>query len=74
MTTDAIDHERAQPSLIPLTADELEAAGKKLAEKVRELEVMKEAHAAERAEAKEEREQLEADISSIASMIRQHGR
>jgi predicted nucleic acid-binding Zn-ribbon protein len=74
MTTDAIDQEHAQPSLIPLSAEELEAAGKKLAEKVRELEEMKEDHAEQRTEMQENRKALEAEISSIASTIRQHGR
>ena len=71
MTTDP---EQAQPSLIPLTPEELEAAGKKLAEKVRELELMKQDHAEARTEMKDARDVLEGEISAIASTIRRHGR
>lgn len=63
-----------QPPLIPLSPEELEAAGKKLAEKVRELEELKKAHDAERKDMSEDRKKLEGEISSIASTIREHGR
>jgi len=70
----AIDKDLAQPPLIPMSEAELKEAGQKLASKVRELEDMKREHAAEAKERSEDRAGLQAEISAIASTIRQHGR
>jgi hypothetical protein len=69
-----IDKDLAQPPLIPMSDVELKAAGKQLAQKVRELEDMKREHAAEAKERSEDRAGLQAEVSAIASTIRQHGR
>jgi predicted nucleic acid-binding Zn-ribbon protein len=72
--SEPVDKDKVQPPLIPLSPEELEAAGKKLAEKVRELEELKEQHEEGRKFMSEARKKLEGEISSIASTIRQHGR
>jgi hypothetical protein len=63
-----------QLGLIPMTEDELREAGAKLASKVAALAAMKRRHRVERAERNQEREDLEAEIQSIAQTIRQQGR
>ncbi len=54
--------------------EELKAAGRKLAQKVRELEDMSAAHALQRTEMKAERDALREEIGNIAQAIRQQGR
>jgi Holliday junction resolvase RusA-like endonuclease len=77
---DAADTTPAEPpppqqlGLIPMTEDELREAGAKLASKVAALAAMKQVHRDERAEMTREREELEAEIQSIAQTIRQQGR
>ena len=66
--------EDAQPLLVPMSAQELQLAGQTLAEKVRELEEMKREHAVEAKERSEDRAAHQAEVSAIASTIRQHGR
>lgn len=64
---DAIDRDQAQPALVPMSADELKAAGRTLATKIRELEEMEQEHAEERKDRKEERDALRKQIASMAS-------
>ena len=70
------DHaaEDAQPPLVPMSDAEIKAAGKKLAQKVRDLEVLKKEDAEAASDAKEQRDKLANEISAIASTIRSHGR
>jgi len=69
-----IDTDKAQPPLIPMSAEEMQAAGQKLAEKIRELEDLKKVHTKERTTMKKDRDKLATEVSAIASTIRQHGR
>ena len=69
-----VDKDLAQPPLVPMSDAELKAAGKKLAQKVRELEDMKKEHAEESTARAADRKALQDEISAIASTIRQHGR
>lgn len=72
--TRAIDKDLAQPPLIPMSDTELKAAGRKLAQKVRELEDMKKEHAEDATERSHDRKTLQDEVLAIASTIRQHGR
>lgn len=66
--------EDAQPALIPMSEAEVFEAGKKLAQKVRELEEMEVEHDKERKGFREEETALKEEIAAIASTIRSQGR
>lgn len=66
--------ETVQPPLIPLSEEELRSAAEKLAQRIADLEALKKVHAEERKTMKEAEDDLENEISSIASTIREHGR
>jgi hypothetical protein len=53
---------------------EVTAAGRKLAELIRERTELKNEHAAARADMKAQRELLDQEIAAVASTIRSHGR
>jgi hypothetical protein len=63
-----------QPALIPMTEDELRAAGHQLAVKNLELDEMERAHAGERTLRKEERTALRERIAALAHSIATQGR
>ena len=71
---DEIDRDEVQPSLIPMTEDDVLVAGRKLATKVRELEDMSADHALKRTEMSNARDALREEIGNIAQTIRQQGR
>lgn len=66
--------EDTQPPLVPMSADELAAAARLLAAKIREREELVGEHAEQQAEFKAARETLDNDIAAIASTIRSQGR
>ncbi len=68
------EHEDAQPPLVPLSEDEMKAAGLKLAHKVRELEELEVEHDKERKAMREGEKGLREEIAAIASTIRSAGR
>lgn len=70
----AVDPDDQQPPLVPMSEEEVKAAGRKLAQKVRELKDMTTAHQGQRAEMKAERTALRDEIETIAQTIRQQGR
>ena len=77
MTTkdsDTVDKEQAQPPLIPLSLEEQQLLGKKLAEKIRELADLERDAAKDRKASKKTRDGLSREIAAIASTIRQQGR
>lgn len=63
-----------QPPLVPLSEDEMQKAGKKLARMTGELEAMEVDHAQIRKEQKTERDKLRSDIHGLAQTIRETGR
>jgi hypothetical protein len=64
----------SQPALIPMSEEELKAAGRQLAQKVRELAVLRADHAEERKEHKLAEDRLASEIEGIAETIRTQGR
>ena len=70
----AVDVDEQQPALIPMSEKELKDAGRKLAEKVRELKDLTTEHQGIRVEMKDERTALRDEIDAIAQTIRQQGR
>ena len=68
------DAEQAQPSLIPMSREELDEAAQDLAGKVAELEEMEADHADQRKTMRDTRNALMATIGAVASTIRSHGR
>ena len=66
--------EQAQPSLIPMSREELDEAAQDLAGKIAELEEMEADHAAKRKTMRDTRGALLATIGAVASTIRSHGR
>jgi len=63
-----------QPPLVPLSEEEMQKAGKKLARMTGELEAMEVDHAEIRKEQKTERDKLRSDINGLAQTIRDQGR
>jgi hypothetical protein len=70
----AADPGPAQPTLIPMSEDELREAGHKLSVLIGKLETLKGKHAAARDEMKHDREHLEKRIATLAGSIRAQGR
>jgi hypothetical protein len=70
----SVDRDEIQPPLIPMTDDELRAAGRKLATLVRELADMSADHALKRTEMKTRRDEKREEIETLAQSIRQQGR
>jgi hypothetical protein len=68
------DEQNEQGVLVPMSEDELRAAGVDLATRVRQLRDMKTRHAGKRAEMKKERDALQKDIDRIAGTIKEQGR
>ena len=73
-TPPTAQQELAQPPLIAMTPEEVTAAGRKLAELIRERTELKNERAAARADMKAQRELLDQEIAALASTIRSHGR
>lgn len=71
---EAVDIDEQQPALVPMSEQEVKDAGKKLAQKVRDLKDMTTQHQGQRAEMKAERTALRDEIDAIAQTIRQQGR
>ena len=63
-----------QDPLIPMSDEELRAAGQRLAKLLNEARLMEEDHATVRAEQKVEREKLRDQINALAQTIREQGR
>lgn len=63
-----------QDPLIPMSDEELRAAGKRLAKLLNEARLMEEDHATVRAEQKVERDKLRDQIDALAQTIREQGR
>ena len=66
--------EQAQPSLVPMSREELDEAAQDLAGKIAELEEMEAEHADQRKTMRDTRNALLATIGAVASTIRSHGR
>jgi hypothetical protein len=66
--------ETAQAVLVPMTDEELKAAGHKLAAKQGELEDLKARHSEEKSEMRAAEKRLAGEVSAIASTIRTQGR
>jgi hypothetical protein len=68
------DPDDEQPPLVPMSEEELQRAGKRLARLTGELNAMEIDHAEIRKEQKTERDKLRSDILGLAETIRQQGR
>jgi hypothetical protein len=71
---DQVEQDERQPSLVPMSDEELRTAGRTLARMIRDLNELKVKHTAVRAEQKAERERLTEKIASLAQTISQQGR
>jgi hypothetical protein len=63
-----------QPALVPMTEEELRAAGRRLAAKCLELREMTRRHSAERTEQAEARKALREEIGNLSETIASQGR
>lgn len=64
----------AQPSLVPLTDEEMKTAPLRMANAQKELEDLEAEHKESRAEQAAERKKVRGRLSSLASQIRSQGR